>query len=345
MDCGRVATLWRTTMSTSMPRFGECVPQRMRSKGIRLRADIRWRARVFLLCVFVHGAHGCGSPTAPTAVDGSERLFANHRELDVTFRSADGVILAGTLMLPRESGRYPAVVFHHGSDRWTRSPYSTVAGWLALRIAVLTYDKRGVGQSQGSCCPYTDSGYFPLLAQDVLAGVRRIARHPEVRADLIGLFGFSQGGWVVPVAAAEAPGEVAFTIIGSGPAVSLGEELLYSGLSGEDQCRATGVSADEIERALDVAGSSGFEPRPYLERMSRPALWIYGGLDLSIPVNRSVQRLNSIRDAAGRDFTIVVVPELNHSWILNGSICQTQGTDWDDGQVIVPWLRSHLPPW
>ena len=291
------------------------------------------------------GASGCGSPTAPSAIDGNERQFASHRETDVTFRSTDGAIMAGTLMLPRESGRYPAIVFHNGSDRWTRSSYSTVAGLITLRMAVLTYDKRGVGQSQGSCCPYTDAGYFPLLAQDVLAGVRRIAQHPDVRADMVGLFGFSQGGWVVPVAAAEAPSEVAFTIIGSGPAVSLGEELLYSRLSGEDQCRATGTSADEIDRALDAAGPSGFEPRPYLERMPRPTLWIYGGLDLSIPVHRSVQRLTAVRDAGGRDFTIVVVPDLNHNWIPNGSICQTQGPDWDDGQVIVPWLRSHLPPW
>ncbi len=153
---------------------------------------------------------------------------------------------------------------------WTRSPYANVAGWLALRVAVLTYDKRGVGQSEGSCCPYTDSGYFPLLAQDVLAGVRRIAQHPDVRADLIGLFGFSQGGWVVPIAAAEAPTEVAFTIVGSGPAVSLGEELLYSQLSGEDRCQASGLPPEDIERALTNAGPSGFDPRSYLERMTRP---------------------------------------------------------------------------
>jgi uncharacterized protein len=288
---------------------------------------------------------GCGSPTAPTPVDGAERVLGTHREVDVTFLSSDGARLAGTLMLPPGRGRYPAIMFHNGSDRWSRSPYAAVAGWLSLGFVVLTYDKRGVGQSQGSCCAYTDPGYFPLLARDVLAGVRRIAQHPEVRADLIGLFGFSQGGWVVPVTAAEAPSEIAFTIIGSGPAVSLGEELLYSRLSGEDRCDATDTPPDEIDRALTNAGPSGFEPRPYLERMSHPGLWIYGGRDLSIPVDRSVRRLGEIRSSLGRDFTMVVVPELNHAWIPNGGICQTNGPDWDDGQVIVPWLRTHLPPW
>jgi uncharacterized protein len=288
---------------------------------------------------------GCGSPTAPSGVDGTERDLGSHREVDVTYRSIDGVRLSGTLMLPPTPGRYPAIVFHNGSDRRTRSPYGNVAGFVALGFAVLTYDKRGVGRSGGAGCPYTDPGYFPLLAQDVLAGVRRIAQHPDVRADVIGLFGFSQGGWVVPIAAAEASTEVAFTIIGSGPAVSLGEELLYSRLSGEDRCQASGLPPEEIEAALANAGPSGFEPRPFLERMTGPGLWIYGGRDLSIPVDRSVRRLEGIRTSLGRDFTVVVVPELNHNWIPNGSLCQTQGADWDDGQVIVPWLRGHVPAW
>ena len=222
---------------------------------------------------------------------------------------------------------------------------ANVAGWLALRVAVLTYDKRGVGQSEGSCCPYTDSGYFPLLAQDVLAGAGRIAQHPEVRADLIGLFGFSQGGWVVPIAAAEAPTGVAFTIVGSGPPSRWGKNCSTASCRVRTAAQASGLPPEEIERALTNAGPSGFDPRPYLERMTRPGLWIYGGRDLSIPVDRSVRRLDEIRLAQGRDFTVVVVPELNHTWIPNGGICQTQGADWDDGQVIIPWLRTHLPAW
>jgi uncharacterized protein len=286
---------------------------------------------------------GCGSD-APNP-DGTERDYPTHREIDVTFRSADGALLAGTLMLPPAHGRYPALMFHNGSDKWTRSPYANVAGFVGRGFAVLTYDKRGVGQSEGTCCPFAEPGYFPLLAEDVLAGVRRIARHDEVRADLIGLFGFSQGGWVVPIAASEAPSEVAFTIIGSGPAVSLGEELLFSKLTGEDDCKATGRSAAEIEAALAAAGPSGFEPLPYLEGMLRPGLWIYGERDLSLPVDRSVRRLADIRERLGRDFSVVVVPKLNHNWIPDGAICQTQGADWDDSQVIVPWLEMHLPPW
>jgi hypothetical protein len=85
------------------------------SRGIR-RAVRCWYA--LLVCALILGASGCGSPTAPSAIDGNERLFASHREIDVTFRSIDGAILAGTLMLPKESGRYPAIrTCLRGSDR------------------------------------------------------------------------------------------------------------------------------------------------------------------------------------------------------------------------------------
>jgi len=282
------------------------------------------------------------SPLEPVPLGwGPVRTYATHREIDVGFRSSDGAILAGTLLLPAAPGRYPAVLMHFGSDRWRRAPYSQVGGFLALGMAVLTYDKKGVGQSQGRCCPFADPDYFPLLAADVLAGVRQLATHPEIRVDAIGLFGFSQGGWVVPIAAAEAPGEIAFTIIGSGPAVTLGEELLYSRLSGEDRCTPSARSAAEIDSALTRAGPSGFDPIPFIQEMNRPGLWIYGDLDLSIPVARSVQHLAAIRDTLSRPFTIVVVPGINHNWVPNGSICQRTGPDWDDGQIIIPWLRRY----
>ena len=184
----------------------------------------------------------------------------------------------------------------HRLDRCQR-----IAGWLALRVAVLTYDKRGVGQSEGSCCPYTDSGYFPLLAQDVLAGAGRIAQHPEVRADLIGLFGFSQGGWVVLIAAAEAP--TGLRSRWSDPARRLvGEDCSTASCRVRTAAQASGLPPEEIERALTNAGPSGFDPRPYLERMTRPGLWIYGGRDLSIPVDRSVRRLDRDPSRPGPGF-------------------------------------------
>jgi pimeloyl-ACP methyl ester carboxylesterase len=271
-------------------------------------------------------------------------VYANRREIEVGFASSDGVVLSGTLILPVGGDvPYPAVVMHFGSDRWTRATYegSNLAFWIDNGIAILTYDKRGVGRSQGRCCPWQSPGYFPLLGRDVVAGVRIAKQHAEIDPVRVGAWGFSQDGWVVPAGAAQAPGEIAWMIIGSGPAVSLGEELLYSSLSGENDCRDSVLADEAIDVQLDAAGPSGFDPRPVLASLTTPGFWIYGGLDRSLPVRRSVRVLDGVR-ALGRDVESVVIPDLNHVWIQNGGICQFTGPGGLDGLVIATWLWPRL---
>jgi len=285
---------------------------------------------------------GCDSPTAPHAPGfGNERRYGTHREVDVWWIS-EGTVLAGTLYLPLAPGPSPAVVFHFGSNRWTRAPYAGtgVPLWVANGIAVLSYDKRGVGESGGSCCPWQDPDYFPLLGNDLVTAVRMTRTLPDIDSARVGLFGFSQGGWVVPTAAAAAVGEIAFTIIGSGPAVPLSEELLYSSLTGDDQCEPTGLSEEEIERHLDEATPSGFDPVPYLERVEAPGLWVYGSLDTSVPVHRSIDNLQRVASEYQKDFTIVVLP-VNHEWIVDGAMCQTTGQTIDPA-VLFDWLLPRL---
>jgi pimeloyl-ACP methyl ester carboxylesterase len=300
------------------------------------------RAAILLLVP----ALACNDSTAPVPLGWSEvRTYSTHSEVDLGWRSSDGAVLSGTLYLPPEPGPHPGLVIHMGSNRWRRLQQPSVAGWLYYGVAVFSYDKRGVGRSQGSCCPYSRPGYFPLLADDVLSAVRQLQLYPDIRPDLVGAWGFSQGGWVVPVAAVKGGGDIAFTWVGSGPAVSLGEELLYSALTGEGDCHPTGRSPADIESTLEQAGPSGFDPRPWLGQQTVPGLWIYGELDLSVPVTRSIRVLDSIQAIAGHDFTDTVIAGINHSWIENGGICQYTGQSWIDGPVTVPWLDARFPGW
>jgi pimeloyl-ACP methyl ester carboxylesterase len=299
--------------------------------------------RALLLTVL--GVVGCESdPTAPVPLGfGEEVRLPSRREIEVGFRSADGIVLSGTLILPLDgSGPWPAIVMHFGSDRWTRATYGAgLRFWIDNGIAVLTYDKRGVGKSQGECCPWKSPGYFPLLAEDVAAAARTVKTHPEIDGSRVGAWGFSQGGWVVPLAASIAPEAIAWMIIGSGPAVSLGEELLYSQLTGDDACQPSGLAADEIERQLDEAGPSGYDPRPVLGGLATPGYWIYGALDTSVPVARSVRVLDSLR-TLGRPFDSIVIPRLNHVWIRDGGMCQSTGQGGVEGEVIASWLWPRL---
>lgn len=98
----------------------------------------------------------CSNPSEPELGFGMEKTFLTHKEIDVRYKSSDGVILSGTLLLPpgNSSTKYPAVVIHLGSDRWTRLTYrynGLEKAFLDRGIAVLTYDKRGVGESGGEC--------------------------------------------------------------------------------------------------------------------------------------------------------------------------------------------------
>lgn len=292
----------------------------------------------------IAGWVGCSSPTAPSLGLGVQRGLADHREVDVAWQSLDGTRLAGTLYLPIATGPHPAVVFHFGSTRWTRARWegSAIPLWVAQGIAVLSYDKRGVGESRGSCCPVHDPGYFPLLGGDLLSAIRALRNHPDIDPGRIGLFGFSQAGWVVPTAAARAPNDVAFMIIGSGPVVTLGEEELYSILTGDDVCVPTGLSEAEIDRRLTAAGASGFDPVPYLEQARAPGLWLFGDRDTSIPVARSIANLQRIHENLGKDFPIRVFPNANHELVDGGAMCQADGPRVGVMEAIFDWLRPRV---
>ncbi|MGN6798615.1 MAG: alpha/beta hydrolase family protein, partial [Gaiellaceae bacterium] len=123
------------------------------------------------------------------------------RQIEARFRSGDAV-LSGTLTLPASRGPHPAVVFVTGSGLTTRAYLPDLQALLVHSgVAVLAYDKRGVGQSGGvypgeSPTPET----IDVLARDAAAAVRFLARQPEIDRSHIGLAGHSQAGWIMPLA-------------------------------------------------------------------------------------------------------------------------------------------------
>lgn len=307
------------------------------------------RARIgtiALLCL--SAASGCGGSDSSRNVVigqvqfGTPRQVAGRTEVDVAWPNFEAT-LRGTIYLPLGHGPFPAVMLHFGSNRWSRPIISInlITVWLDQGIAVLAYDKRGVGESGGACCPVSDPSYFPLLASDLTSGIAALQMYPDIDPNRIGLYGFSQGGWVVPEAAARSP-SVAFTVIGSGPAVSLGEEELYSSLVGENDCKPTGISLEEIAAQLAAAGPSRFDPRSDLEMYTIPGYWFYGGIDLSVPVPQSVNVLEDIRTTFGKDFTIQLYPNANHSMIIGGGICQNTGPSINYFPAIFAWLSPIL---
>ena len=148
---------------------------------------------------------------------------------DVSFDGgAAGVKLAGTLTLPPGAGRFPAVVLVSGSGPNGRDEtvadhqiFLVLADYLTRHgLAVLRYDKRGVGKSTGD---YADATTMDF-AGDATAAVAYLRTRPEIDPARVGLVGHSEGGEIVPIVAVRDP-KVVFIVMMAGPGVS-GAEIL-----------------------------------------------------------------------------------------------------------------------
>ena len=232
----------------------------------------------------------------------------------------EGVTLAGSLWLPASRGPHPAMVYVHGSGRQSRRSASGVADYFQSRgVAVLGYDKRGVGASGGVYVGRQNASEtnLTLLARDAAAGIKMLRAHESIDPEQVGLWGVSQAGWIVPTAAV-LDGEVRFTILMSGPAVTVGEENYYSGLTGDDSTRRSVLSQQELSRLLAERGPSGFDPMPYLKQMDMPGLWMLGSADESIPIPETIAHLDDLADNFGKDFTYRVWEGADHGLRVNG---------------------------
>src|SRR5215469_7891792 len=93
----------------------------------------------------------------------------------VTFRSGD-ITLAGTVYLPAQQGRHPALVALHAANGGSRdyAPYRHLTTELpAAGFAVLLYDRRGEGASGG-----TRPANFDQLTADGVAAVAYLKSRP-----------------------------------------------------------------------------------------------------------------------------------------------------------------------
>jgi pimeloyl-ACP methyl ester carboxylesterase len=268
-------------------------------------------------------------PHPPSSM-GAQRQFADHREIDVTYTCA-GAALAGTIYLPSGPGPHPGVVWVHGAGEAARLTWGgqMLPGLVHAGLAVLSYDKRGVGQSQGVCCP-GDQGHFNLLTADAAGAITVLRARADIQADRIGLAGASQAGWIAPRAADRAG--AAFVALASAPAVPERTANLYERLSRGEEGK---LSRPEIARRLHKAGSSGFDPLPDLKRMTMPGLWLFGTADDHTPVQESVAILNGLK-AQGHDVTIQVFPDAGHGLLDNPPTAPAAP------QALIDWIAHQV---
>lgn len=229
-DAGRVAALYPVE-------GGEFVV------GAGFFAPLPEKARIR----FVAGAGE--TPTAlrwrEAATDREAPRVSLYDEQPAEFRNGD-VRLAGTLLVPRTPGRHPAIALVHGSRGQSRYGGVLMHAAFLLRqgVAVLAYDKRGVGGSGGDWRNAT----IPHLAGDAAEAVQWLKQRPEIHPGQIGLLGLSEGGWVAPLAATRSR-DVSFVITLSGPAITPVE---LDDTNVRHELEWQGVSGDDLEQAMEL---------------------------------------------------------------------------------------------
>jgi pimeloyl-ACP methyl ester carboxylesterase len=141
----------------------------------------------------------------------------------VCFRNADAKVdLAGTLSMPKGPGPFPAVVLISGTGHntrdesvWGHKVFLVLADALNRHgVAVLRYDKRGVGGSTGNYDAATTADF----AADADAAVTWLRKQPRIDAHRVGVLGHSEGGIIAPFVAARDK-HVAFVVMLAGPGI------------------------------------------------------------------------------------------------------------------------------
>ncbi|HWO68715.1 MAG TPA: alpha/beta fold hydrolase [Umezawaea sp.] len=257
------------------------------------------------------------------------------REVDVAITAEDGVLLAGTLSLPVGVGPHPAVLLLHGSGRLDRDANAgrlrmgfgqpLAAALAEAGIAVLRYDRRGVGGSGGD---WLTTGFVDNR-QDAVAALRALADRADIQAGAVGVVGHSEGA-VHAMALGSRP-DVAAVVLLAGFARD-GESALrwqarkiIGGLPAPVRSVLRGVGNRQLARVkasgADVVRVVGSKlnarwMREMLVHDSRSNLATIGVPVLAITGDKDVQvdpaDLDRIRELVPGEVEVHRVPELTH---------------------------------
>lgn len=256
---------------------------------------------------------------------------------DIKFES-QGITLAGSVLLPKNP--FAAVVIVHGSDPVKRE--MEFAKRLAKAgIAVLTYDKRGVGESGGIYVGPSvgtnniDTTNLNLLSHDANSAVNTFRTYLKGKKMPIGLVGFSQAGWIIPIAASKNP-HIAFMVLFSCPTITTLEQLRFQFYTnGNNHFWENHTDEDAREHTKNDPDKYQFvatDPKTSLNTLSIPGLWLFGEKDIQIPVKLCMEQLNTFK-VQGKPFEYTLFSKLGHNTV-------SDDRDTAPFDISIQWIKQ-----
>ena len=231
---------------------------------------------------------------------------------DITFENKKaGIILAGTLTLPKNEGVFPVVILISGSGPQNRDeellghkPFLVLSDYLTKNgIAVLRYDDRGTALSKGDFKTATSADF----ATDVESAITYLKTRKEINKKRIGLMGHSEGGLIAPMVASKSK-DVAFIVMLAGTGIQ-GDQilLLQQRLIG----KASEVSDEDLQKnellnrkAFDIVNKSNS-----IEQLN---IDLTNFIKQSLLDNKNAEKLRGMSED---DFVKLQVKQIANPWM------------------------------
>ncbi|MGP3955466.1 alpha/beta hydrolase family protein [Nonomuraea sp. 3N208] len=235
----------------------------------------------------------------------------------VSFPGSGGLTMHGTVISPAtaEPSRRPGLVLVTGAGTGSpRTRHLTEAVEFARRgMSVLIYDKRSVGYS-------LFHRSYSQLADDALGAVAALRSQPGIDPAKVGLWGLSEGGWVVPIAASRSK-DVAFVVLVGANSLPPLRQATWAVKAGLLRAGVRGSLVDRAElnmyRMIDSLGifpEAHYDPRPTIAAVRQPVLAIWGTQDLlTPPVESPPGFVSALEKGGNRHYTIRFFGNAEHA--------------------------------
>jgi pimeloyl-ACP methyl ester carboxylesterase len=295
-------------------------------------------------------------PATATPLPSPPAHYTSH---DVSIKTDDGVMLAGTLTVPNSAATpLPGFVLVHGSgcnDRDETIGPNKVFAQLANRLSndgyvVLRYDKRSCGKSGGK---------FPVRdrliadARDVIAYLRS---QPGIDPKRIYVLGHSEGGELAP-SIAIADGRLRGIVLLAPPALPL-EQILKQQLLRDQTGENRAAAETQVQAQLDAIASGkkagatnqwlrssfGIDPAALIARVPCPILILQGTKDIQV-LPADTPRFVQAAQSAYRDVTVVMLQDDDHLFIKLPGDEPSTGDEYFTPSYLDPALFAAIETW